>query len=393
MKQYSVYANGPIGNHGCEALYRSIKDILHVEQAFTLDERDDVSSLWESINICRLTINQSKVNRFSYDWFIFKLLSLWKNPDYVYFRLIYRQFGEQIIPGNIYASIGGDNYCYGACQWLYALNDIIRQRGGHTVLLGCSITPKDIDDMMLDDLKKFDLIIARESITYQALCDRGITKLELLPDPAFSLGVEECELPSSFIPGKTVGINMSGLITRYEKDSGILARNMDRLIRFILENTDMSIALIPHVVTPDNDDLSVMRPIYEKYVSTGRISLIPDLNCCRLKYVIGKCRFLIAARTHASIAAYSQAVPTLVIGYSVKAEGIAKDLFGTTENYVKDVRALVGDDEVSKRFQWLIEHESEIKEHYQQHLKHYIEPLSRMGQIIEDYLPSMCVRN
>lgn len=386
MKSLSLYANGPIGNHGCEALYRSLGRLCHVEHAFTLDDRDANSSLWNSMKMCRSTIKRGEVKRFSYDWFMFRLFSLWKDSDYVYYRRIYRRFGEQVLPGNVYASIGGDNYCYGGGQWLYALNDIIRKQGGYTVLLGCSITPGDIDAMMLDDLKKFDLIIARESITYQALCDRGITKLELLPDPAFSLGVEECELPSTFIPGKTVGINMSGLITRYEKDSGILARNMDRLIRFILEYTDMSIALIPHVVTPDNDDLSVMRPIYEKYVSTRRVSLIPDLNCCQLKYIIGKCRYLVAARTHASIAAYSQAVPTLVIGYSVKAEGIAKDLFGTAENYVKDVRVLVCDDEVTKRFQWLIEHEGEIREHYQQHLKHYIEPLSRMGQMIQDYL-------
>lgn len=386
MKSYSLYANGSIGNHGCEALYRSLRDILRVDHIFTLDDRDTVSLFWESANMRRSTINRSRVKRFSYDWFMFRLFSLWKDKDYVYYRRLFRHFDEQIIPGNIYASIGGDNYCYGGLKWLYALNDIIRDKKGHTVLLGCSITPEDIDDMMLADLKKFDLIIARESITYQALRDRGITRLELLPDPAFFLRVEKCELPSAFLPGKTVGINMSGLIAKYEKKSGILDENMERLIRFILKDTDMSIALIPHVVLPDNDDLAVMRPFYEKYADTGRVSLIPDMNCCKLKYIIGKCRFIVATRTHASIAAYSQAVPTLVVGYSVKAEGIAKDLFGSVKNYVKDVRSLAYTDEIISCFRWLIRHEENIKKHYRQHLVHYMQPLSCMKQIIRDHL-------
>ena len=48
----------------------------------------------------------------------------------------------------------------------------------------------------------------------------------------------------------------------------------------------------------------------------------------------------IGARTHATIAAYSSCVPTLVVGYSIKARGIAKDLFGTDEGYVLPVQAL-----------------------------------------------------
>ena len=45
----------------------------------------------------------------------------------------------------------------------------------------------------------------------------------------------------------------------------------------------------------------------------------------------------IGARTHATIAAYSTCVPTLVIGYSVKSRGIAKDIFGTDYGLVVPV--------------------------------------------------------
>ena len=42
--------------------------------------------------------------------------------------------------------------------------------------------------------------------------------------------------------------------------------------------------------------------------------------------LIAQCELLVCCRTHASIAGYSTGVPTLVLGYSVKAEGIAADL-------------------------------------------------------------------
>ena len=62
-----------------------------------------------------------------------------------------------------------------------------------------------------------------------------------------------------------------------------------------------------------------------RYKSTGRVMLVQDCNCEELKGYISRCRFFIGARTHATIAAYSSQVPTLVVGYSVKAKGIAKD--------------------------------------------------------------------
>ncbi len=54
-------------------------------------------------------------------------------------------------------------------------------------------------------------------------------------------------------------------------------------------------------------------------------------NAKELKGYISRCRAFVGARTHSTIAAYSTGVPTLAIGYSVKARGIAKDLFGTEE--------------------------------------------------------------
>jgi hypothetical protein len=59
-------------------------------------------------------------------------------------------------------------------------------------------------------------------------------------------------------------------------------------------------------------------------LALGKIS--GKLNAAELKYVILQCRFMVCSRTHASIAAYSSGVPTIVIGYSNKSKGIAADL-------------------------------------------------------------------
>ena len=104
--------------------------------------------------------------------------------------------------------------------------------------------------------------------------------------------------------------------------------NYRRLIDHILKDTDNSVALIPHVMWKNNDDRLALKELYQGYEKNERVVLFPDMSCRKLKYVISKCRAFIGARTHATIAAYSSCVPTLVVGYSVKARGIARDLFG-----------------------------------------------------------------
>ena len=81
---------------------------------------------------------------------------------------------------------------------------------------------------------------------------------------------------------------------------------------------------------------------------------------------------MVAARTHASIAAYSTQVPTLVIGYSVKARGIARDLFGTEDRYVLPVQNIQQEDELTHAFIHLQQHEQTIRAHYQKFMPGYI---------------------
>ena len=66
----------------------------------------------------------------------------------------------------------------------------------------------------------------------------------------------------------------------------------------------------------------------------------------------------IFARTHASIAAYSSMIPTIVLGYSIKSIGIADDL--GMESYVLQ-RGELEDGQLSKCLQMLLKNEDSVK--------------------------------
>lgn len=391
MLPISLYANGPLGNHGCEALYRSIARLFHIEQVLTMEEQGLDSSMWQDIKVQPTFFRRIVMKRFfSLEWLVFRMIKLWNHKVYLYHLRGVRRLKNHIIPDHVYASIGGDNYCYrGHNRWLTAQNEIIKKLKGYTILLGCSIEPGLIDKTMLKDLSGFDLIIARESLTRDTLHNFGLKEVKLLPDPAFLLETEPCELPESFIPDMTLGLNISSFMIDGEKSPGLVLRSIRKLIRYILENTKMNVALIPHVVVSYSNDYDLMRPLYEEFSSTGRICLIPDMNCCALKYIIGKCRFMIAARTHACIAAYSQAVPTLALGYSCKARGIASDLFGTAENYVLDIHSVHNEDMILNQVIWLMNHEDAIRDHYKDHLEQYIAPVYRMSEVVEQHFAAL----
>lgn len=151
------------------------------------------------------------------------------------------------------------------------------------------------------------------------------------------------------------------MIIEREQETGMILQNYITLIQYIINQTDMQIALIPHVIWTHSDDRIPLQILFNKFKNTGRICMIGDHNAEELKGYIARCRFMIAARTHASIAAYSEKIPTLVIGYSVKAKGIATDIFGTDKNYVIPVQDLNNPNDLKDAFIRLWTKEKEIK--------------------------------
>lgn len=256
-------------------------------------------------------------------------------------------------------SIGGDNYCYPEMvDDLILAHNVFKKKGFETVLWGCSIEPDSLmNGWLREDLKSYDRIYARESITRDAIVVAGVEadRVELRKDPAFELDTSKVSIPKLFLPGKTVGINLSPMVQNKETVPGITIENYKNFIKYILEETDQNVALIPHVVWANNDDRRPLEELYLEFKDTKRVVLIGDAPAHELKGYISKCSFFVGARTHSTIAAYSSGVPTLVIGYSVKSRGIATDLFGSYENYVLPVQELKEPDEMIKAYKWILE--------------------------------------
>ena len=383
MRNIVIYANGSAGNHGCEALTRSINAILRSDHNLKFASLDIGEDSHYGLEKIVDFVPLSKPIKKDWRYLLYLIAQKCSYSDYRYYQLLYRDFIQSVEKGVIYCSAGGDNYSYNNNIWLSCLNSEIIKRGGKTVLLGCSLLDKITDSNMIADLSQYSAIITRESISYNAAKEAGIkTDLYCIPDPAFALPKVECALPPEFISGNTVGINVSPMIIGYEKNAGMTMANYQHLIEFILKETDMNVALIPHVIWEHTDDRKPLSLLYNMYNETGRICMIEDHNAEELKGYIARCRFMVAARTHASIAAYSTQVPTLVVGYSVKARGIARDIFGTEENYVVPVQSLSKENLLKDRFIWIMQNEGKIINHYRQFISGYIRQVMSMKDVI-----------
>ncbi len=385
MKKILICQHGGSSNHGCEALARTTVALIEAlpepcqVTLYSYRVNDDKKYLSDLPQV-RIAGLQRMPGRFSAHNIAYHLK---KRMGKSVSRLpITPEFARLVRESDLVIAIGGDNYCYNRGEGYYALDRFIRAQGKPYMLLGCSIEPDDLPRGLAAHLRLFDAVTARESITYEALCEHGVISAVPAHDTAFLLPAVAKALPDGFAEGNTVGINLSPLIQRLESKPGITMENYRRLVRHILDTTDMSVALIPHVVWEEGDDRLPLRQLLDEFAGTGRVVMVPDADCRVLKGAIARLRFFIGARTHATIAAYSSGVPTLVVGYSVKARGIARDLFGTEDHYVLPVQSLKTPDDLTAAFDWMAAREEEMRRRLREVMPAYRQNSAETGRSI-----------
>lgn len=357
-----LYAHGGSGNHGCEAIVRSTIKIFGKNDITLISSNQEEDCFYGLDHICSILKEAGfGINKKSLS-FLRAYYSLKFKHDYIPMeKLRYKKSFDNIKRGDLALSIGGDNYCYADVKKYVMMHDMLKQRGAKTVLWGCSIESDIAKNPEISaDLARYDLITARETITFETL-RRINPNTILMPDPAFLLDKKETDLPKNFLSGNTVGINLSPMVIANEISPGITEKNYSVLIEYLLHDTDMNIALIPHVVWESSDDRVLLQKLYMTYKNTNRVCMIDDHRCDELKHIISKCRYFVGARTHATIASYSTYVPTIAIGYSVKARGIARDLFGTEEGYVLPVQSIKEKNDLLNTFYGIMSNEVHIK--------------------------------
>ena len=368
MKKILLYQHGGSGNHGCEALVRTTYSLI--KKAFPASEitlysfkiNDDIKYLNDlPIKVVGLRSLPKPLSIYNFLYHLkrkFKL-SASKIP-------ITPKLKKLVKSSDLVIAIGGDNYCYARGEGYYAADRYISQNAKKYVLFGCSIEPNDIPCGLGKHLDEtFDLITVRESLSYKALLSYGLDNVHLVHDPAFLLKPQNA--PSH---QNAIGINLSPLVLN-NHNKNIIFNNYVNLVDYVLKNTDMHVKLIPHVVWPDNDDRVPLTKILNLF-NNPRITIVSDDNCENLKGIISSLRFFVGARTHSTIAAYSSCVPTLVTGYSVKAQGIATDIMGKVCGFVVPVKDMSSDTQLREAFKTLYNQEQEIVDHLKLIMPDYI---------------------
>ena len=241
---------------------------------------------------------------------------------------------------------GGDNFSsdYGSPEQYLAPIRILLDAKIPVAILGQSIGPfreASHRDSFLSVATRCDLITVRETASLAYVRDElGLSEnIALTADTAFLLEPSPRELARSMMasfgldPEKpTIAFSISGGISTFagaDRDRHISA--LTRLSKKLLAETDAQLLLVPHVEdhSPGNNDLIACDAVLRSMNFHPRMRLAKGyLTSNDYKAIVGCCDMVIAERMHVAIAGLSQAVPTFVIGYSVKGHGIMTDCLG-----------------------------------------------------------------
>ena len=354
-----LYDHSGCLNHGCEALVRTT--VNTIERAFPGSEYglcsyapeedailSDITSLKiQGVRARSLSLPEKYINAF--------YVKLLHSYDY-YYKAAYSDAVDFAEGFDLCLIIGGDTFCYGNNELCRSITAQLKKRGKKIVLWGCSIGEEDLSEEKLRTLRSLDAVFARESLTKQLLESKGIENVYLFPDPAFTLPINATSLP---LPenNRILGINLSPLVAKRTQGFG---KASAEFLCYIEHHTDFVPLLVPHVMVEGNNDHEFLSAVAKAARTDKTILLPPDLGASDYKGYISKCEMFIGARTHSIIGAYSSRVPAFAIGYSVKAKGIAKDLFGE-ELCVKGVDKITCGADMIKCFEELCKNRESMK--------------------------------
>lgn len=388
MKYYfPIHLDG--GNRGCEGIAKGTAQLLSVSKEKMLGLCTNVE-LDKRLQIDNYVTLQKRKKIGSILYIFFKMysffLSCFKVDGYkrsqTLYKYLYNHFLKQMNKGDVLVSTGGDMMCYQENEVIFT-NEKAKKLGVKTVLWGCSMGSENLTERKLESLKKFDLVYARESLSYDFFKSLGLKNVICAPDPAFILKEEITEVPKCFQKDKVIGINLTNFTVGAFTLNTPFGEEVRQLLTYIFNETEYHVLLIPHVLWEGQDDRVISENVvheYEQY--SERISILDSdkLNYLQIRYIISKCHIFIGGRTHAVISAYSTCVPTIAIGYSIKSRGIAKDL--GVENYIVDSKHITKKGDLIDQFKKLDTESTIIKNHLSSIMPSYIHGLDDIKSYI-----------
>jgi colanic acid/amylovoran biosynthesis protein len=208
------------------------------------------------------------------------------------------------------------------------------------VLIGQSIGKfKCAEDLALwrTASRDADLITLREPLSLNYIRDElddQSSRIVETADCAFLLDANAdiacCNPPKT--DRFTVAVSMSNSISTYTSSSpSAHLEAWVAVIRMMLEEWDVNVAIIPHVQETYSDDRIPATCVYRQLNFDSRVRVYAeDLTASEYKGIISNCDMVIAERMHAAIAGFSLGICTVPIGYSIKARGITASMLYST---------------------------------------------------------------
>lgn len=344
-RTFLLVGNGPYANRGCEAIVRGTVELLsdHFPGAsfsiVGIGQTCSEDAARETDGRIRHRLHDWP-RRFSRDWWAYRCR--YRFPAGSDERLLGGDHQIELLAANeadCTLQSGGDNYSldYDPPVTHMRLDDALLLAKKPLVLWGASVGPftedPKMERRMQSHLRKFSLILARESETVAYLRSIGIEEnVRLVADPAFCMKPVEPELSDglrSFLEEPPIGLNFSPLAGQF-RSGGSWPDLVRECIRAVADSGLGRVLLVPHVFVAGGNDYDLMLEAAMDLDGWGdRISILPPtLSAAEYKWVISRLRAFAGARTHATIAAISSRVPTVSLGYSMKARGINTDVYG-----------------------------------------------------------------
>ena len=171
-------------------------------------------------------------------------------------------------------------------------------------------------------------VFARDGLSTKMLHSLGMRdNIDEFIDVAFRLPYQSHTVNNT---GKQwIGINVSGLLYSEGSRFGLTlnyANLTDRFIQYFADRNDVQLWIVPHVLAPGapDDDLEVSKGLANRFPF---IKIAPAFSTSSdAKSFVSNLDLLVAARMHASIAAFSSGVPVMPIAYSRKFNGLYSTL-------------------------------------------------------------------
>lgn len=354
---FILAGNGPYTNRGCEAIVRGTTKILrehfkdprflcvtHIqsEEQFRRQCLEETDPTITHLHSHRLSKRKALRNFWKPGTWLYAFRSRF-DPAALKYQ-VYREMLPHLDDAAAVLSVGGDNYSldYGVPRLFTGLDDIVLEKKKPLAIWGASVGPfdsmPDYERYMSRHLQEAPGIFARESVTLDYLKSIGVTEnVYPVADPAFLMDPVKPEGIEDVLPldEEAIGLNLSPLMAKYVSGGDINAWTTlaASVIESVAKKTGMPVYLIPHVTNPTSNDHEFMQRALSLITdSNGNITLIsPEYNAAETKWIISRMALFAGARTHSTIAALSSGIPTLSFAYSIKAQGINRDLFGHTD--------------------------------------------------------------